>query len=318
MKLQELFGETTTRWAAYDEYQVLDCDGELYVTSAMSSTIRASDPITNAKDLIVDALNVGLRCVNHAHGGMKIEKAVLDFCSKYGLLGFMTALPSTPDFWEFDNVYLPKNPVIKDSVMKPTEYMKIFFPKEKEDLQFKKQKAMQFLLGDLLPEGSEPPLGIGDRETIKLMYLFSDMSFAQKSGFQRGYAEPIEWLKNQFRDWASMFLSTTMYYDEKDEAMRDLYRRSMTAYAGNAPQYKILLTDEKPIIRWDFPSLLQIIHFLLTLALTDDYKPLRLCKACEKVFYAQDARAIFCSRECKNRYNVAQSRRRTNNKEETQ
>jgi hypothetical protein len=92
-----------------------------------------------------------------------------------------------------------------------------------------------------------------------------------------------------------------------------MLRRSMTTYAGLAPQYKIMLTDEKPIIRWDFPSLLQIIHFLLTLTLTDEYKPLRLCKACESVFYAQDAQAIFCSRECKNRYNVAQSRRRTNN-----
>jgi hypothetical protein len=39
---------------------------------------------------------------------VKIEKAILDFCSKDGLLGFMTALPSTPDFWEFDSVYLPK------------------------------------------------------------------------------------------------------------------------------------------------------------------------------------------------------------------
>jgi hypothetical protein len=121
MKLQELFGETTTRWAAYDVYQILDCDGELYITSAMSATVSAYDPIITAKELIVDALNVGMRCVNHTHGGVKIEKAILDFCSKYGLLGFMTALPSTPDFWEFDNVYLPKNPVIKDTAMKPTE-----------------------------------------------------------------------------------------------------------------------------------------------------------------------------------------------------
>jgi hypothetical protein len=85
---------------------------------------------------------------------------------------------------------------------------------------------------------------------------------------------------------------TRMYdkFDEKADTMRDLYRRSMTAYAGIAPQYKIMLTGEKPIIRWDFPSLLQIIHFLLTLALTDEYKPLRLCKACDSVFYAQDAR----------------------------
>ena len=32
-----------------------------------------------------------------------IEKAILDFCGKYGLLGFMSALPTTPDFWEEEN-----------------------------------------------------------------------------------------------------------------------------------------------------------------------------------------------------------------------
>jgi hypothetical protein len=112
------------------------------------------------------------------------------------------------------------------------------------------------------------------------MYRFSDMPFAQKSGFQRGYAEPLEWLKNQFRDRVSMFLSTAMYYDEKDKAMRELYRRSMTAYDGNAPQYKIMLTDEKPIIRWDFPSLMQIIRFLLTLTSTSLCGFVRLVRRC--------------------------------------
>jgi hypothetical protein len=104
----------------------------------MTSTIRAYDPFAVASDILVDALNAGMRCINHPLGGTKIEKAVLDFCGKYGLLGFMTALPSTPDFWEFDSVYLPKNPVIKETVMEPKEFMKIFFPEEKKELQIRK------------------------------------------------------------------------------------------------------------------------------------------------------------------------------------
>jgi hypothetical protein len=143
---------------------------------------------------------------------------------------------------------------------------------------------MEWFLEDIVPKRTLPPFGMGERELVRLMYKFSDMPFAQKHGFQRGYAEPLEWMKNQFRDWASMLLSTTMYYDEKDATLRELYRRSLNAYAGIAPQNKIILGENKPVIRWDFPSLLQMITFLLTIALTDEMKPLRLCRGCEKVF----------------------------------
>ena len=72
------------------------------------------DPLKE-KTLVVEALNVG----RLAMGKLKnensevLKKAIMQFVSKYGLLGFMPAIPITPDFIDYDAVYLPKNHFIK-------------------------------------------------------------------------------------------------------------------------------------------------------------------------------------------------------------
>ena len=47
----------------------------------------------------------------------EVEKAVLAFVTHYGLLGLMTALPTTPSFMDYEAVYLPKNHFIKEESM---------------------------------------------------------------------------------------------------------------------------------------------------------------------------------------------------------
>jgi hypothetical protein len=280
----------------------------------MSAKLRDYDFLQSPIEVVVDALNVGLLCVKQTRSQAQVEKAILGFCAKYGLLGFMCALPTTPDFWEYDTVYLPKNPVIKASSMPMKEFEKIFFPQVKDDLLIRKGKALAWFLGDLVPEG-EPLLGVGERDNYKIMLKFNSLPFAQRHGFKRGYSEPYSWLHNQFRDWASMFLSAMMYYEEKDETMRGLHRRAMSAYNGVAPHYHVVLDSETPILKWDFHSLLQAVQLLLSVTLADANRPLRMCPECDKVFYATDPRAVFCSKECKNRYNVRKSRHNKQDRE---
>ncbi len=38
----------------------------------------------------------------------QLQNAIMDFVTDYGLLGFMTALPTTPDFITYHAVYLLK------------------------------------------------------------------------------------------------------------------------------------------------------------------------------------------------------------------
>ncbi len=81
----------------------------------------------------------------------------------------------------------------------------------------------------------------------------------------------------------------------------------MSAFDGNASTYHIELRD-KPTIIWDFHSLLLMIQMMFSTMLTDEKNPLRLCKRRNKVFEAKHPDNLFCSAECKNRFNVYKSR----------
>ena len=62
---------------------------------------------------MLDALNVGMLMMGRKPEA-EVEKAIMEFITRYGLLGLMTALPTTPSFMDYEAVYLPKNHFIKE------------------------------------------------------------------------------------------------------------------------------------------------------------------------------------------------------------
>ena len=100
MRLRDWFDRQGADWATFGEYIIIRSSGKKYVTPAINAKVTAYDPLKNAEQIIVDALNIGVMCVGNNSDEAKIESAILDFSGKYGLLGFMAALPTTPDFWE--------------------------------------------------------------------------------------------------------------------------------------------------------------------------------------------------------------------------
>jgi hypothetical protein len=294
--MNNLFQTSSSHWATYSGYAWKKAaDGTEYITPAPKAKPSVFDPLQDPEALVLDALNVGLLQMGRAKSGV-VKAAVMDFVSKYGLLGFMTALPTTSRFMDYDAAYLPKNHFIREESMTTEEYAALFFPFEKPD--FKKTKG-------------ETRLDVsGDRETIALAMTFSNQPMAMNMSFQREYAERYDWLATQFKDWAFTFVSSFLYYedyDSIDETTRDLYRQGMAAFGGIAPTYHIALLD-KPTIVWDFHSLLLGVQMMFSFMLTDDKKPLRSCKHCTKAFAAGHPNAAFCSPRCKNQYNVYKSR----------
>ena len=151
---------------------------------------------------------------------------------------------------------------------------------------------------------------------MALAMTFGNQPQAMNMSFQREYAERYDWLVTQFKDWAFTFVSSFLYYedyDDIDETTRDLYRQGMAAFGGIAPTYHILLLD-KPTIVWDFHSLLLGVQMMFSFMLTDEKRPLRACKHCNKVFAASHPNAAFCSSKCKNQYNVYKSRKKKEDK----
>ena len=204
----------------------------------------------------------------------EVEKAVMEFITRYGLLGLMTALPTTPSFMDYEAVYLPKNHFIKEESMATDKYLSLFYP---------------FDQLDLVKKGIESTWNVsGDRTMIALTMTFMDEPMAKNMSFQREYAEPYEWVAQQFKDWAFTMTTAFFYYNDYDfmgEDERGLHRKAMAAFGGIAPTYHIELLD-KPTIYWDFHSLLLGIQMMFSFMLVDSDQPLRLCKHCQKVFLA--------------------------------
>ena len=63
----------------------------------------------------------------HKSPEQKIKDAVHRVASAFGLLGMMTALPTTAHFIEYEKVYLPKNQFIRQETMDTLTYIKLFF-----------------------------------------------------------------------------------------------------------------------------------------------------------------------------------------------
>lgn len=250
---------------------------------------QSYNPLENPEQLVLDALNVGLLSMGRKSEGV-IRQGVLDFVQKYGLLGFMTALPTTPQFMDYEAVYIPKNQYIREETMATEKYLERFYPFEQLDL---------------VKKGIESGWNINKDKTMQALALtFSEQPMAMKMCFQRQYAERYDWLAAQFKDWAFHLLTSIFYYEDdsglKDDAKQAL-KLSMAAFGGMAPTYHIALFD-KPTIVWDFHSLLLGIQMMFSFMLTDKDKPLKLCKHCQKVFVASSKGDLFCSSKCEEQH----------------
>lgn len=223
----------------------------------------------------------------------------MDFVSEYGILGLMTALPTTPDFITYETVYLPKNHFIREESISTERYLSYFFPFDKID--FRKKDI-------------ESGWSTDSPEMIALIMTMKNKPQAVMMSFQREYAESYDWLIEVFRDWAFTFFSSFLYYqdyDKLDENERNLYRQGMAAFGGVAPTYHIELR-ERPILVWNFNFLLLCVQMLFSFMLTDDNSSLKVCKHCGKAFVAARPNMEFCSPQRKNQYNVYKSRAKKN------
>lgn len=293
--MRNFFEHSKSNWVKYSEYELKEKDGILYIKPTDDAMPNIYNIMENKEDIVVDSLNVGLLCMSKdKEKEAEQQAAVMGFISRYGLLGLMTTITSTPSFMDYEVVHFIKNRFIKAETMDTIEYISKFYP---------------FEMPDIVKNGVEMRWNIsGDNTMMALAMTFTDRETAVNMSFQRTYAEPYEWVKTQFIDWALLFTTSTIYYEnEFNDSEKELYRQMMTVFNANSPTYHILLLD-KPTLVWNFGSLAIAVQMLFSLSLTDDKTPIRLCKHCAKAFIPSRPNALFCSSKCKNQYNVYKSR----------
>lgn len=287
--MKNLFKYASSSWVRYSQYEwKRDRNNKYYITPAPNAVPKIYDPLKDYKAMVLDALNVGLMIRRSSK--RKIREAIMDFVTKYGLLGLMTALPTTPTFIDYKAVYLPTNHFIREEVLDTGKYLAHFFPFEKPDFRKKGKDSLLFISND--------------RTLMALAMTFRKEPQAQVMCFMRNYAERYDWLEQVFQDWSFTFLSSFLYYEDyedMDETVRDIYRKGMAAFEGIAPEYHIELR-ERPTIVWDFHSLLLAIQMMFSFMLADETSSLKLCANCYKAFFTDNEDNDFCCAECEEEY----------------
>lgn len=285
--MRDLFLHTSAHWGRYSEYVWRTAsDGNCYLLPAEKAKPSVYDPMKDPNTLVIDAIEIGMMQFRREPEA-KLKQAIRAFAGKYGLLGIMTALPTTAEFITYEKVYLPKNPFLRKETMETQDYLRLFFP---------------FIQPDFRKMGVESVWQTDDKYEIAFAMTFQSDPQAKTMSFMRNYGERYDWLCKLFKDWAFLVLTTKFYLEDRNREDPDvlaLYRKGISAFEGIAPTYHIELRD-KPTLVWDFHSLLQDIRFLLSVMLTDDHTPLKLCKRCQKPFIAERPDDDYCSDECRN------------------
>lgn len=222
--MKNLFERTSSNWVRYSEYEWRKAeDGTLYLTPTKTAQPSIYDPLAEYQKIVLDAINIG-RMGMSKKPDAEIQKAIQQFAVKYGLFGLMTALPTTPNFMEYEAVYLPKNHFIKEETMSTEKYLALFFPFDKLDVI---KRGIEFMWNIQ-----------NDRVMMALALTMTDKPMAVNMSFQREYSERYEWMKQQFIDWAFTYINSFLYYEDYD-TLNDETRQMM---------FSFMMTDsENPI-----------------------------------------------------------------------
>ncbi len=183
--MKNLFEQSRSHWVRYDHYELKTAkDGKRYITPGKDTKPEVYNPLKEVPGIVLDALNVGMLMMSRSPA-VEVERAVLKFVTRYGLLGLMTALPTTPAFMDYEAVYLPKNHFLKEESMDTDRYLALFYP---------------FDQLDLVKRGIESAWKVsGDRTMVALTMTFMDEPMAKTMSFQRQYAEPYDWVASSSR-----------------------------------------------------------------------------------------------------------------------
>ena len=286
--MKQLFERTSSCWVRYDKYVIRkDAKGVKYITAAPDARPTIIDPLEDAQSMVLDALNAGRLFFGKKATEREQEAGILRFVHRYGLLGFITALPTTPKFMDYEKVYLPKNHFIREEALETEQFLDYFYPFKKPLLR---KRGMEYTWEVE-----------GNTDAIALELTFSSEPTAKRMSFQKEYAEPLDWIAKALKDLTFPFITSKYFYEEADAFDADekkLMAQGVAAFGGIAPTYRIALLD-KPTIVWDFHSLLIGLQMMFSFMLAEEKTPLRMCAHCDTIFVANRANQRFCCDACR-------------------
>ena len=125
--MNKLFKYANSIWVRYSDYVITETsDGIKYLQPAPNAVPKPYDPVEEFENIALDAVSVGQLCMSQEATDSEKQEAIRGFALKYGLLGIMTAIPTTPKFLPYENVIFPKNHFIREESMPVEKYLDVF------------------------------------------------------------------------------------------------------------------------------------------------------------------------------------------------
>lgn len=237
-----------------------------YVLAIYRIAKREYDPFACMDELLYAILSMGYRYEK----GENISLPVVDFCYRYGHLGFETAV--VEKIYDDNTVKLYTGNILGKKALTVNELYDSFKPFEREFRNQQRRKLPPLL--DELPQSD----GASLRE------------------LDYSYCEKVEW----YGIYGLQLYELLQKHEQ---------HKPFDFTPGNAKMdYRSENGAAKRV--WTFDSLKSVIDVGFAEMLTDEKRSIRLCKRCGKPFIAADPRSVYCSASCRNVMNVKLSRHR--------
>ncbi len=301
--------EFMSKWCKYSKYKIEKNNNILYVLPDENAVPITYDPFEIKNDILKDLMIIGemvngdetIKFTNtnltyEAKSKTKeFQKVVLDFVSKYGLLGNFRYFPKNFDFLEKDNEISYSSKL--DSSLSIIDFeQRYFWPDKKIDW------SKKMTVNDLHRNSGLDANLIqveGDR--------LNDFIFS------KNYAEPI----SEIIDFAESVYVTkgvigTYLYGNLEPDLKEFYAETILNQEVYKINFKYGIENGKIKFQWNFHSLRAAINAMLLLNETNGRTEVRLCKYCGKPFIAENLKAEYDTTTCRNKANIANTRKRKN------
>lgn len=298
-----LVGSFATDWIKYSDYDLKETSaGDVYLIPSKEASFSMYNPFNVAEDLIMSLIIIGDEALKlekemNEKNKEKLNKEILIFAKKYGLLGLISASVYNRNIIGDEKVLLiDNNHITKEKIMDEGRYVSQFIPfAEEDDIVINKYKNCVDIV-----KREDSPKFYGKRPVV-LDLVFS-----------RFYSENIKWIIDFAKMIALHFNQLLVYKNTSIYLTEDV-----TIMAGKFHAQKIGFTInqlDKTTIAWQFDSLKTAVEAIYAFAVTDETIVFDRCKYCQNVFISNNIRAKYCSVSCRNRSNVQKSRERKSNK----
>lgn len=290
-KMKLNYNYTISNWVKYSSYEIKTVNNLMYILPKENAQREFYNPTELFPEIIPALINIG-RVYKEEKVSENVKEMVLTFVNTYGLLGIANIMCLNTEgilseTLYFRTTFAPKN----NSQISVQNFMKLFSPtapngevlltKSENKIKLKMKKQPEELKGKLC------------RANDLLNLIFSEY-----------YGEPLR----LFLLFATKLYNHYKIIDNNQET-------SIPKILVASPRCTHLskTADFAYSVHYIFTSLCKSISFLYLQMLAEEKRHLKTCKYCQKVFFATNPKAEFCSSNCRNKFNVYKSRNRLEN-----